>query len=379
MKVIRKIFKDYGISFVMILNFMLIFLLIINVIRLDEKRRTSQADKDKYKFDYIYEMSIAGVNDDNYIKGFKPEKLCDDVYETVIQFNGNVIRTGYFYMESKNDLVTTGIIECVLKNDEDIKFDSIDGKVVTYEPDSKASGVYIHELFTKNTYEKDGVKYINFNGAALQVDGIKKDYSLDCSDTCSYVFANGLDDEQKKYMLYDYDNIDLVGEIDIRFESNFDRKNEIDDIKNILKNKGYYVSVNNSSSDDKKDNFDFTKDLSTIIYYILIIFSLVNCVYISDIWALRQQKEMIIRKTFGQSMKIISLNIFFEMIIKIVIAIIAVVIIQTLITGSISIADFRVREFAYILGSIIIISLINIAGPIIRIKKIEPAVGIKKI
>lgn len=39
MKVIRKIFKDYGISFVMILNFMLIFLLIINVIRLDEKRR----------------------------------------------------------------------------------------------------------------------------------------------------------------------------------------------------------------------------------------------------------------------------------------------------------------------------------------------------
>lgn len=376
---IKKILKDTGISIIMILNFILVFLLVINVITLDSKRRLSENNLEKYNTKYSYSLTVSAISQDgSIVNNYSPENMVDDSYNAVMKFPGNVIRSGYFAIKSKNANVTNGSINCVIKNDEEIMIDTIDGNTHIYEVNSSETGVYIHELFTDNVYNIDGIDYINMNGASIPVKGVKKDYSLDYSDTKMYVFANGLDDNQKKNLLYDYDNIDVCEEMNFQLNSNYECSDSVEKIQKELSDIGYVVSVVNSNSYKVDKSFNLSNDLSKIIYIVLIVFSLINCIYISNVWILRQQREIVIRKTFGQLMRVISFNIFSEIFLKLLLAIIGAIIIQMIALGGIDKEIISLRTCGLFLVAIVLVLLINVISPIIKINKLQPVVGLKE-
>lgn len=390
MKILKKLFRDPIISFIMIINMALIFFLIINVINIMDQTRESQRKQNQYNFNYTKRITVypkgtvlssangdieTGVN----LSDKEIEEFCADVLNIADRFDGNV-----YYESSRRvydaNMNYEGRIIYVIRCDESFQFDLVDDSTVTVEKDNLPKGVYVPELLRNIIYEKDNKEYIDAANMHFDVLGVKKNYTLDNSDTDIMVYVDTLTDIERDEVFKAWKGFFIEG-LNIRFESN--KSNANSNIDNVIKeyNKAGY-KVNTSELKEYNEQLSFENVNNAInggIYIWLIGFAVFNCMYVVNIWIRRKYRELVIRRTFGCGNFCIMAGIIKEFSAITLFTTLLSIVLQIIygkITNDISFHFTSTNVLVVIISAGIII-WINMIIPLIKVIRTIPVKGLK--
>lgn len=103
---------------------------------------------------------------------------------------------------------------------------------------------------------------------------------------------------------------------------------------------------------------------------------------VSNLWIIRRKKEIIIRKTMGYGdikiVKQIALNLLMYGFVSIILAVIIQSMISLTLLSSESIDLFNLNNIVLTLCSMIIVTFASIIVPVVRLRRMLPANGIKE-
>ena len=396
---LRKIFRDPVVSIILIINMALVFFLVINVINLLSQKKESEEKIAQYSFNFdkmlkvfpkgtiieeeIVEDTIYGTIDPPKISDEEKCEFCHDICDIVKEFDGNVeLMSGrWLYDKEANN---SGAIRICIKHNEKTVVPLIDEDTITIDEVDQDDGIVLPAVFKDNIIKEDGNDTIDILDEKFTVCGLRKDYTLDNSDTAVTIYAEqlpqGVLDKCIDEIWSDYDwNYYML----FNLESNKDNaEDNYELIKKQINDKGYVLFPERNKKTKNKLFFaDFNSTVSGCIYIFLIVFAIVNCIYISNIWIIRKQRELVIRKTFGYRMIKIIKGIVNEMFsITVFTAVLSVVlqIIYGKITGE-STFSFSPASVAIVIIAIVIITVVNSVIPLIKVAIIQPAKGLKRV
>ena len=396
---LRKIFRDPVVSIILIINMALVFFLVINVINLMNQKKESEEKIAQYSFNFdkmlkvfpkgtiieeeITEDMIFGTIDVPKISDEEKCEFCHDICDIVKEFDGNVeLMSGRcLYDKEANN---SGAIQLCIKHNEETVVPLINEDTIRIDEVDKDDGIVLPAVFKENIIKEDGNDTIDILDKRFSVCGLRKDYTLDNSDTSVTIYAEQLPqglldkwiDEIWSDYYWDYYML-------FNLESNKDNAEEnYELLKKQINDKGYVLFPERNRSTENKLFFaDFNSTVSGCIYIFLIVFSIVNCIYISNIWIIRKQRELVIKKTFGCGMIKIIKGIVNEMFsITVFTAVLSAVlqIIYGKITGEPTFS-FSPASVALVIIAIVIITVVNSVIPLIKVAIIQPAKGLKRV
>lgn len=396
---LRKIFRDPVVSIILIINMALVFFLVINVINLLSQKKESEEKIAQYSFNFdkmlkvfpkgtiieeeIVEDTIYGTINPPKISDEEKCEFCHDICDIVKEFDGNVeLMSGrWLYDKEANN---SGAIRICIKHNEKTVVPLIDEDTITIDEVDQDDGIVLPAVFKDNIIKEDGNDTIDIMDKRFSVSGLRKDYTLNNSDISVTVYSEqlsqGVLDKWINEIWSDYDwNYYML----FNLKSNKDNaEDNYELIKKQINDKGYVLFPERNKSTENKLFFaDFNSTVSGCIYIFLIVFSIVNCIYISNIWIIRKQRELVIKKTFGYGMIKIIKGIVNEMFsITVFTAVISAVlqIIYGKITGEPTFS-FSPASVALIILAIVIITVVNSVIPLIKVAIIQPAKGLKRV
>ncbi len=396
---LRKIFRDPVVSIILIINMALVFFLVINVINLMNQKKESEEKIAQYSFNFdkmlkvfpkgtiieeeITEDMIIGTIDVPKISDEEKCEFCHDICDIVKEFDGNVeLMSGRYLYDKEAD--NSGAIRICIKHNEETVVPLINEDTITIDEVDKNDGIVLPAVFKDNIIKEDGNDTIDILDEKFSVCGLRKDYTLDNSDTSVTIYAEQLPqgvldkwiDEIWSDYYWDYYML-------FNLESNKDNaEDNYELLKKQINDKGYVLFPERNSSTENKLFFaDFNSTVSGCIYIFLIVFSIVNCIYISNIWIIRKQRELVIKKTFGCGMIKIIKGIVNEMFsITVFTAVLSAVlqIIYGKITGEPTFS-FSPSSVALVIMAVVIITVVNSVIPLIKVAIIQPAKGLKRV
>lgn len=396
---LRKIFRDPVVSIILIINMALVFFLVINVINIMNQKKESEEKIAQYSFSFdkmlkvfpkgtiieeeITEDMIIGTIDVPKISDEEKCEFCHDICDIVKEFDGNIeLMSGRYLYDKEAD--NSGAIRICIKHNEDTVVPLINEDTITIDEVDKKDGIVLPAVFKENIIKEDGNDTIDILDEKFSVCGLRKDYTLDNSDTSVTIYAEQLPqgvldkwiDEIWSDYYWDYYML-------FNLESNKDTaEDNYELLKKQINDKGYVLFPERNSSTENKLFFaDFNSTVSGCIYIFLIVFSIVNCIYISNIWIIRKQRELVIKKTFGYGMIKIIKGIVNEMFsITVFTAVLSVVlqIIYGKITGEPTFS-FSPSSVALVIMAVVIITVVNSVIPLIKVAIIQPAKGLKRV
>lgn len=390
---LRKIFRDPLIAAVLIINMALIFFLIINVLNIKYQWEESEEKQAKYKFRKEFSVCAIGTDAEEEMVGewrigqYSSPSLddegmlnyCKEVFDIARQFDGNVI---YYTNRCINDRKgqTFGHIKYCLTQKEDFNTELTDGSIVSKSYEQMGEGVFVPESFKDAVYSENGHDYIDIFDVRLNVLGIRKDTTLDNSDSYFLLYLYNINDDDREKLFRVWETDMWEDRLELKFESNNDNaENNYNEIKKNFVDKGYVIIRENDCMDYTNYYFKFISKTRSIIYAVLMFFAVVNCIYISKIWIMRKQREFVIRKTFGQGMLSLLCRIFSELFCLTVVTAVVVVILQFVygaLTGGI-VLQLTVFNIVAILATMLGVTVINLILPLVKVARIQPAKGLK--
>ncbi len=389
---LRKIFRDPGMSLILIINMSLIVFLLINVLNIKYQNDDALNNKTKYNYKFrenltVYtkgtefdesEYTVVAYNDNEY------QSMFNEVLSVVEMYHGNVTYKTHCLINDK-ELNNLGGVDCVIKHDEDIMEDMTNGDVFVVKGGEECRGIIIPEAYKDSIYSKGGVNYIDIEGVGFVVLGFEKDYSLDHSLCGAIIYKELLDEDGKETFLKRWKAETWCDTMEFELSSNNENaKSEFEQIKKSFVEKGYTVTsmdLNAENKSDKLSFFDIDEAVSGVIYILIAIFSFINCMFVTNIWIMRKKRELVIRKTFGQSIiKILERLIMEYTIIAVVTVCISIVLqyIYAQITDEISL-HFSMENIMIIGITMVVLIVINMLIPLINVAKIKPAKGLKRV
>lgn len=396
---LRKIFRDPVISIILIINMALVFFLVINVINLMSQKKESEEKIAQYSFSFDKMLKVypkgtiidEEITEDMKYTTVEPPEISDkeksefyhDICDVVKEFDGNVeLMSGrWLYDKEANN---SGAIRICIKHNEETVVPLINGDTITIDEVGKDDGIVLPAVFKENIIKEDGNDTIDILDKRFSVSGLRKDYTLDNSDTSVTIYAEQLPQGVlDKWIDEIWSDDDWESYIFFNLKSNKDNaEDNYELIKKQINDKGYVLYPERNRSTENKLFFaDFNSTVSGCIYIFLIVFAIVNCIYISNIWIIRKQRELVIRKTFGYGMIKIIKGIVNEMFsITVFTAVLSVVlqIIYGKITGE-STFSFSPASVAIVIIAIVIITVVNSVIPLIKVAIIQPAKGLKRV
>lgn len=415
MKFLKKHLRDIPSSIFFILGMCLTMMLVLNVMNVytDIEHRKEEINKYSFNYEWIVRaypekslvpnqegMTESNLNlysfidtsntdnaedapskkfeDGKIVISYNKERFVREVSENMYDFDG----INYYEVVCNSDKgYTYGAKRLYLNRNEDITFDLTDGEAVTVSASSKDEGVYISECYADDVYEKDGLKYIDLDGKAYVVLGIKKDCTLDKRENYVYEYNPNESVDTMKNRFMKEDNISYDG-IRVTYTSNEDRTDDINKICDNIKKSGYAVEMNKYSGDIELE-IDSNTIISSALNGVLIIFAVINCIFISAIWVTRRKKEIIIRKANGYSDLLLT-GLVYKDLFKLIIISFCIV-----VAGYIGVSIYNGHNLLYVAGSfrsillllicMVVISVITLLVPMFRLRQMQPAAGIKEV
>lgn len=220
---------------------------------------------------------------------------------------------------------------------------------------------------------KDGKDYINLSGAEYEVVGIIRNMD---SNAHIMVYGECLDSKMAQHIL-EMNSFDLV--MNSEFENTYDAYKEI---KENLIRKSPAVEIAAYKRDNNVDALSYAmNNTEASVVFFIYLFSLANCVIISEFWIEQRRVEVAIKKAFGFSNLKIVVDIFKEMLINCVFAGTACYIVQLVISKIVGYASGYVikadiKEILLMGVFTIITTIIIILFPVWQIIRIAPAQAI---
>ncbi len=236
----------------------------LNAASIYKKMQRAIDEVNEYKYRYSYEIGISGI----------PEDI--NIIDSIKKLQGNIVSTGNLvYFDESGEYRECDVI---IKQDEELPY--------PVDIINEAGEVYIGRKLLHLCQSDSTGSYITVNGKRVYVSGY---LSSKKTDVLNYkvVFTekSGISEQ-------------IFSEREIYIECGSNKKDCLDTISefydahysnmNISYNQasGNYINVGSANADEK-------------FYMVISIFSIINCIVISEFWILRRKKEIIIRKLWG--------------------------------------------------------------------------------
>lgn len=331
-------------SILLFLGIVVSYIAFMNGISIYCEINHAAAEINEYKYKNSYYVGVSEIKDRNKI------------IKAMENIEGNVGITGIVANINDADEYHEG--EIIFKQSEDLPY--------TVDYINEQGEVIIGEDLKKWVYEKDNQKYICLDGISRTIAGYVKS---DKSEILNYklIFtpnSNVLDlylDENEYLTLECASNNSSIKESVVAFYY------ENADIAEIFyeEDDNSYIEVGSENDNEK-------------FYIIISLFSIVNCIVISEFWILRRKKEIHIRKLVGFSnMKIFSM--LYKNILTIELPAIAVAMVLQGIINIFSGNKFILlnERIAYSLVFVIGSSLLIVLWPTVKLNKFTVSSGME--
>lgn len=327
----RELFRHVS-SWLLLIGVAVSFFAFINASDIYRNVQIAAAEINEYKYKSMYSIYIS-----NFSNG-------EDLIEEIKQIPGNSVSVGnYLYLDNSDKYQET---EIVVKLDENLAY-----PVEIIDSDGN---VYIGKKLEDECYKKDGILYIDIEGKAYRVAGIISSNSTDVLNF-KIVILNDL-----KLVESILENGSLTVECgsdlyDLNSPVNsFYNDNGTDAYIDINSISTRYIEVGSENADQE-------------FYMVISLFSIINCIVISEFWILRRKKEIIIRKIFGFTNKKLFFYIY-KQIVSISAAAVVIVLLMEKIIDVIGLIDYSVSLRKTILAGVFVIisSLIVTVIPVMK-------------
>ena len=295
--------RTYYDNVLMVLGFVLSFFLVINCIRLlGEMEMTSKGESA-----FPNEFTAKYTMNEEETQKVDIEKLILMLQEyqvNILLENCYVARGGLLEYMPVSVCISTPL---------GMKFVLEKGVLNLKEQGSIDGEILIGKSLKDYVWIKKNKEYITLGGQEFSVGGVLDYVGID--DESVYILWEQLNEEQKK---------DLITEIE-KYCLNFNNVNlqitmqsntSLDTIYQELSEKistDLYGQIQVAVEKEDRDVFDSArKKINVMLSVILLIFSVISCIVISDLWFSRRKKEFLIRKAFGYNMRQIAVVLIKE-------------------------------------------------------------------
>ena len=329
MKRLKNNIKSHS-GILLIIGVLLSIIALINGVELYDKVKWAMQEVNEYRYPYEYSINISGYKSLSEMRGYIADML-----------EGNVmIENLLVYMD---DLKLYAKCEVVLSIKEDLPFPV---RIISENGD-----VIIGSGKKDICYERENEVYIRFNGEEHVVRGYAEGGVSDILDSKMMIFYNGnIPDE----IMQGGNTCELLFGT-----SNSDSDEQVDRL--FMENK-YSISAQNKpiayvSTGDMNANINFNM--------ILCLFSVVNCIIISEFWIMRREREIIIRKICGISSFSIFRLLYVDMLTNAFISmgIFAVIRISQMVIEGVKM-DVTLRYFPMCVVFVFIVSFVLVIVPV---------------
>lgn len=387
----KSFFRDIPVGLFMVAGMGLIFFLVLNSINLANAIKNEKDHDDDNKFRYSKIVNI-NLDEDLYIQedgstdeSFSARNYIDEMIKLCKKYQGNVLLSIPLW----DDYDSSENVYIYLNINEPVKIELENGDCDTIDSLGKASkGVYVAQSKKNLIKTRDGKDIIWLQNSEMNVLGIRKDFTYDMSDKSYITFIDSIDK-------YHMESIYSMGSFALSegapmvfiFESNKD--DTLDSYNNIvkeLKAKGYIVTEHELSGEDideRQSGGIVYKDIMDKITMLLIIFAVINCVYITRLWISRKKVEITIRKAYGQSTLKIGVMLAGQLVRFCVVSMVLAFVIQlvyrqiTSHSGMYVVISFM--NVIEVLSAMLLLIIIMMIIPLFELKKIKPATGVKEV
>ncbi len=295
--------RTYYDNVLMVLGFVLSFFLVINCIRLlGEMEMTSKGESA-----FPNEFTAKYTMNEEETQKVDIEKLILMLQE----YQVNILLENCYV--ARGDLLEYMPVSVCISTPLGMKFVLEKGVLNLKEQGSIDGEILIGKSLKDYVWIKKNKEYITLGGQEFSVGGVLDYVGID--DESVYILWEQLNEEQKK---------DLITEIE-KYCLNFNNVNlqitmqsntSLDTIYQELSEKistDLYGQIQVAVEKEDRDVFDSArKKINVMLSVILLIFSVISCIVISDLWFSRRKKEFLIRKAFGYNMRQIAVVLIKE-------------------------------------------------------------------
>ena len=380
---IKKFFREKYSTLLLIVGLTLSFFVAVNTLSSLNKLEKEQNNKNRHSYDIEYDM-LFGTTAEGDEEGYEYADKLESLIDTLQCQSGNLFLYGYFNFIG--DGFDNPITYVALSVNEKFCEKFIWGGLPDKETiENKENTVIVSENLKGYVYDLAGEKYIDIESSPFKVTGMYESYFEENStkdmDIC--IFYDCLDEKMKNSIKEKADfalNI-AYGSSELserEFQENFNA------FKICIENGNYeMVNIDNRKEPSAKNNILYAKlRLNMIFMYVVLGFTLINCIMISDIWVKRRYNEFVIRRTYGYSLCDMVVLLIKDLLGYIGCALGAAVVLQTIYAmafGETHIELTCIRtNVTYLLCMVAVILCVNLIVPVCQIRRILPAKSIRK-
>ncbi|MDE6231874.1 MAG: hypothetical protein K2M60_00800 [Lachnospiraceae bacterium] len=380
---IKKFFRERYSTLLLIVGLTLSFFVAVNTLSSLNKLEKEQNNKNRHSYDIEYDM-LFGTTDEGDEEGYEYADKLESLIDTLQCKSGNLFLYGYFNFVG--DGFGNPVTYVALSINEKFCEKFIWGGLPDKESiENKENTVIVSENLKEYVYDLGSEKYIDIESSPVKVTGMYESYFEENStkdmDIC--IFYDCLDENMKNSIKEQADFALKISygssELSEReFQENFNT------FKTCIENGNYeMVKMDNRKKPSAKNNLLYAKlRLNMIFMYVVLGFTLINCMMISDIWVKRRYNEFVIRRTYGYSLCDMVVLLIKDLSGYIGCAMAAAVVLQTLYAmafGETHIELTCIRtNVTYLLCMVAVILCVNLIVPVCQIRRILPAQSIRK-
>lgn len=262
----KGLFRHYS-TWLLLVGIIVSYVAYWNGMRIYRNIKYAMAEVNAYNYRESCCIGISGIED------------TEVALAKLLQLPGNISMSGLtVYLDDKG---VYQLCEILLKQDEALAY-----PITYYDKDGE---VIIGRNLTDLCFEESGKTYIMLEGSKVCVAGVVSSKRSDVLNYKLILLPNA--PHADKYIMesgsltveYGSNEADIYTAIQEFYKENC---NDMDIYYEVSENK--YVDVGSANSDEK-------------FYMVIALFSMVNCVVISEFWILRRKNEIIVRKLWGFS------------------------------------------------------------------------------
>lgn len=372
----KKFFRDYPLTILLIVCFTLALVIavngisiITNVSEMQKKARIGLYDKES---DFLIDLEGSFLSDRT-----AREKKVEDLIDDISKVDGNIILTqckpfilgdsmgngrSSNVICSEKTVIGEKVIEGAMPDSEQIKGDE---PVCLLNMDNKR---YVKEI--------DGQDMVRCDSEYYKVLGYFISDSVSEARPDGVYFLKNFSIEKKKNF---YNWLSISGYVGLQIfnDNNGETGRKVCDI--VYK---HGFKIDTESQKYGLEPYYRKAKINKLFSVILFVFCLMSCMIVSNLWIIRRKKEIIIRKTMGYGdikiVKQIALNLLMYGFVSIILAVIIQSMISLTLLSSESIDLFNLNNIVLTLCSMIIVTFASIIVPVVRLRKMIPAKGVKE-
>lgn len=368
----KLFFRDVPTTLLLILGFTLAFVIVVNGVALmntisREQEKSLQDTYENEKKLFLYLNTPAKFENDN------KKIYADKLHKFINEFNietGNLMFINYTVF--MGDSMAGVYAEVICSQNEDLRERLVSGRLPTEEEfASKENVVLLSRESEKHTIQKDGVTQVRLGDTYYKVTGFFETNDITSERADVIFFKNAFSEEKMKEFVNDvlewgYIGVCYGGE-------NIENSQKL--IESKIREYGYGIDEDAMKNGNKE--YNKKAKLNQIFLAVLLVFCLINCMVISNVWIQRRFRELLIRHTMGYSMTQIAGMLMFDLGKYCALSCIFAVILQSMFSmmfsGNMILREYLLKNTVFILISMAFVVMVTLAIPLVRIKKTVPS------